>query len=178
MGKDIMRAPLAGVKISPLVHAPIGFSEEDLEVFLRTSNVDIAKFGQDGAKSLKELSEELVKGESQLIRKPDGSVIRLVDVVILRVERSNGDVIVAVSETTPSCSTPLERLPAVKRRSDENPFLAAKRVLGKVLKISENLVQMDYSGALLVEEELSSKAYAGLPTTYRRLLIPATVEEE
>lgn len=174
----ILRAPVQGTEISPLVHAPVGISEDDLEVFLRTNHMDITKFGVDGVKTLKEFSEELVKGEAQLIRKPDGNLIRLVDVVILKCVRKSKDVVVAVSELTCTGSDVLERLPAVKRRADENPFWAAKRVLSNVLKISEDLVEMDQNNVVLVEEEAMSKAYAGLPTIYRRLVISATVKED
>jgi len=119
---------------------------------------------------LKDFSEELVKGEAQLTRKPDGSIIRVVEVVILKISRANGDTVVELNGN-------IGRLPAVKRRPDENPFWAAKRVLTKVLKISENLVNIDRSNVLLIEEETVSKAYVGLPTIYRRLVIPAVVVE-
>merc|ERR1712050_12147 len=132
---------------------------------------DTSKFGKDGAKTL---NEELVKGEAQLTRKPDGSIIRLVDVVILRITRSDGDSVVEISGVAGQSG----RLPAVKRRPDENPFWAAKRVLSKVLKISENLVNIDRNNVLLIEEETTSKAYVGLPTIYRRLVISAQVVED
>jgi len=91
----------------------------------------------------------------------------LVDVVVLKVSRANGDVIVG--------SEGFGRLPAVKRRPDENPFWAAKRVLCSVLRISENLVTIDPNHVLFAEEEAASQAYMGLPTIYRKLVIPATV---
>lgn len=169
--KVTLRAPAARDQISTLVHAPIGFSEEELQLFLQSNNVDTSKFGSDGAATWKAFSDELVKGEAQLHRKPDGSLTRLVDVVILEISRANGDVLVEVHPAG-------GRLPAVKRRPDENPFWAAKRVLARSLRISENLVRLRENDACLIVEESESKAYPGLSTIYRRLVIPATAEED
>jgi len=170
----LMRAPADGAEVSSLVHAPVAFSEADLQSFLEANHVDGSKLSVDEAKTLRNFSDELVRGEAQLTRKLDGTITRLVDVVILQISRKNGDVLVAL---TPEDSKAAGRLPAVKRRPDENPFWAAKRVLSKELKICENLVKVDPSSVLFTEEETVSKKYLGLPTIYRRLIIPATIEE-
>ena len=155
----VMRAPAEGAEVSSLAHAPAGFSYAELRSFLEANKVDASNLGADGANTLKDFSDELVKGEAQLSRKPDGTITRLVDVVILQISRSNWDVLVAMTD-----SKGAGRLPAVKRRPDENPFWAAKRVLSKELKISENLVKVDAGNVLFTEEETNSKKYFGLPT--------------
>mmetsp|Transcript_98894 Transcript_98894/g.284035 ORF Transcript_98894/g.284035 Transcript_98894/m.284035 type:complete len:778 (-) Transcript_98894:330-2663(-) len=173
-----LRAPAEGADVSALVHPPIGFEEEELQKFLQDNNIDVTKFGKEGTKTLAEFSEELVKGEAALSRKANGSIIRVVDVVILKVHRKNGDWVVEVGEVKDSgAKKDLNRLPAVKRREDENPFWAAHRVMSKVLRISENLVTMDHDNMQLVEEEKDSQAYAGLPTLYRRRIISAMLNE-
>merc|ERR1740121_1220397 len=174
-----MRAP-AKSEMSPIVHPPIGFEEEELQKFLTTSNIDIAKnFGPQGEgkpafRTLKELSEELIKGESQLIRNANNKIVRLVDVVILLITNDKGEVLVETSETlADGKAKPTQRLPAVKRRPDENPFWAAKRVLSKVLKISENLVNIKPEACFLIEEEKDAPGYPAFKSKYRRLFIPA-----
>mmetsp|Transcript_90387 Transcript_90387/g.189052 ORF Transcript_90387/g.189052 Transcript_90387/m.189052 type:complete len:640 (-) Transcript_90387:275-2194(-) len=169
-----LRASAEGADVSALVHPPIGFEEEELQKFLQDNNVDVSKFGKDGVKTISQFSEELVQGEATLIRQKGGSIIRVVDVLILKVQRQNGDVIVEVEETkNDGTKKELKRLPAVKRREDENPFIAAHRVLSKVLRINENLVELQHENIQLVQEQKDSKAYAGLPTLYRRRIITA-----
>lgn len=173
------KAPAEGNDISALVHPPIGFEEEELQSFLQTNHVDVSKFGKDGIKTLAEFSEELVKGEAALTRRADGKIIRVVDVLIMKLTRKNGDVVVEVGETFANgIKKDMKRLPAVKRRADENPFWAAHRVLSRVLKISENVVMLDPNNVQVVEEETTSKAYADLPTLYRRRIISATLLED
>jgi len=170
-----LRAPQAGHEISPLVHAPIGYSEEQLTEFLKANNVDVSKFGHDNVKTLKEFSDELVRGEAQLTQ-ANGAIVRMVDVVILKIVNKDGAAIVETTETNGDTKKEVNRFPAVKRRPDENPFWAAKRVLSKVLKLSENLVEFDTKNCMHLEQNTPSLAYAGLPTIYRRLVIPAKIE--
>merc|ERR1712151_387884 len=167
-----LRAPQEGTDVSGLVHPPIGFEEEQLQEFLKKNKVDVSKFGKDGVKSLAEFSEELVKGEAALMvyRK---EIIRVVDVLILKLQRANGDIVVEVAETANGTTKETKRLPAVKRRTDENPFWAAHRVLNRVLKIEENIVTLDPNNMLVLEERTTSTAYGGLPTLYRKRIISA-----
>lgn len=172
--KVVMRVPDEGADISPLVPPPIVYSEDDLHSFLNGGDGCQPLVEIERSQVLEALSEEMVKGEAQLTRLPDGSLIRLTEVVVLCITRQNGDTLV---ELNTRGSREPGRLPAVKRRPDENPFLGVKRILNKVLKISENLVKVDTDNILLIEEVGKSKAH-GLPTLYRRRVIPATIEEE
>lgn len=171
-----LTAPSEGSELSALVMPPIGYEEEDLKAFLTKEVGDLVEqFGKDGNKSLAEFSEELVKGEATL-QKIDGTLRRVVDVVILEIFNFQGDTLVEVSHSDATGTVKKnERLPAVKRRADENPFWAAHRVLNKVLKISENLVELDPNKVRLVEELSASKGFAGIKTLYRRRIIPAKV---
>jgi len=168
-----LKAPAVGSEVSALVAPPIGYEEEQLQQFLQASNVDISQFGKNDVKSLAEFSEELVKGESTLMVQNDSSLIRVVDVVILKIFNTEGNTLVEVLQTDVNGQVKAtNRLPAVKRRSDENQFWAAHRVMLKNLRLSEDLVQMDPKNVQLVEDQTTSKAYAGLPTLYRRRIIP------
>jgi len=171
--------PPEGQEVSPFCHAPIGMGEQDLEHALRSVGIDVTKFGVDGAKTLAEFSKELIKGDSQLAQKPDGSVIRLVDVVMLKIINSRGDVLVAASERAQNGgeSEELGCLPVVKRRPDEHPLYAGRRVLSRILRVNENMVRMDEKSVRIVEEESISRAHAGMLTVVRQFVIPTVIDE-
>merc|ERR1711865_66573 len=78
-----INAPAEGEEVSGLVQAPIGFGEDELTHFLTKNGVDTDVFGNGRAKTLKEFSNELIKGESSLMVQPDGKVVRIVDVVLI-----------------------------------------------------------------------------------------------
>lgn len=166
---------------SALVRPPVGIGEEDLTQFLKDSGIDVSKFGEDGNKTLKEFSDELSKGEASLQRqkKEDGGkVIRVVDIVVLKVTRDGKDVLVEAEEAVPTSSGsidkhPVKWLPAVKRRPDENMFLAAHRVISKVLKVNDNFISLKPDGVKVVEESRTSRAYCGMQTFYRKRIISA-----
>jgi len=168
----VMRAPASNKDISALVQAPVGFSEEELQKFLQSNKVEVKE------EALKEFSDELVTGKSQLVRQ-GGKIVRLVEVVIVELRRSDGSVLVQAKEESNATNATKAaiRLPAVKRRPDENVFWAAKRVLGKVLKISENIVILDREGVLLEEKPPEMSKVFNLPTIYRRLVIPASLQD-
>mmetsp|Transcript_64066 Transcript_64066/g.206364 ORF Transcript_64066/g.206364 Transcript_64066/m.206364 type:complete len:756 (+) Transcript_64066:151-2418(+) len=149
--------------ISALVYPPVHFDEENLSEFLTSNKVDVTKFGKDENKALKELTDELLKGEAALM-KIDSKFLRVVDVVILKLVHGSHVLVDADS-----------RLPAVKRRPDENMFLAAHRVLSKVLKINENFVDLSKDDVQVTEEETKSPSYFNLPTLYRKRTITATL---
>mmetsp|Transcript_93248 Transcript_93248/g.263625 ORF Transcript_93248/g.263625 Transcript_93248/m.263625 type:complete len:773 (+) Transcript_93248:81-2399(+) len=156
--------------ISALVHAPVGYGEEELKELLESNRIDVSKFGEGTNKSLKEFSDELVKGEAALVRQPNGRIIRVVDVVILKIMRGS-DLLVETEEEVRGARKSLNWLPAVKRRSDENMFLAAHRFFSKVLKINDNFVNLNPTDVMIAEQESTSAAYCGLPTLYRKRVI-------
>lgn len=171
----MLRAPLEGQEVSALVHAPVQLEEDDLVKYLDSFGISKASFGD----SFDNFYSELVKGESSLLRQPDGSLLRIVDLVVLLLTKSGtGEVLVQASESKTSeggrrDTKALKNLPGLKRRPDENHFLVAQRVLGQVLKVDENMVNLNHTDVCLLEEFSSSKAYAGIRTLYRKRIIKA-----
>jgi serine/threonine protein kinase len=166
---------------STLVKAPIGMNEEALRQALTKANIDSSKFGtklESGvqAKSLKEFSAELIKGESTLLQDDNSQLLRVVDVVVLIIKRKNGDeILVQTEQTLPDGKkTILNRLPGAKRRPDENQFLSARRIIRRQLEIEECSVQFD-TNVQSIEEEKPSPNYPGLKTVYRKRLITANM---
>merc|ERR1712187_420934 len=115
-----LRAPVGGEEVSGLVQAPIGYSEEELSKFLEDNGVDPSQFGKANMKTLKEFSTELIKGEASLMRQPDGKLVRIVDIVVLWLNKEEvGDILVESEEKfQDGTKNKLDRLPATKRRPD------------------------------------------------------------
>merc|ERR1712150_134370 len=76
-----LRAPKGGSEVSALVHAPVGIEEEKLIQLLENHNIDLSKWGQE-TKSLRAFASELIKGEAAIAELPDGSLRRIVDIVV------------------------------------------------------------------------------------------------
>jgi len=162
-------------EVSGLVMAPIGMKENQLAEFLGAHNVDIDQYGKNQSKTLKEFSTELIKGESSLIEEASGEVIRVVDLVIIKIVNSfAGDLLVQSEQTSPDgAKTVLNRLPGAKKRPDESQFLTARRILRKQLKIDENQVRLDAANCEYFEEERAAPGFPGVRTVYRKRLITA-----
>eukprot|EP00929_Paragymnodinium_shiwhaense_P111612 TRINITY_DN7992_c0_g1_i5.p1 TRINITY_DN7992_c0_g1~~TRINITY_DN7992_c0_g1_i5.p1 ORF type:complete len:776 (-),score=223.67 TRINITY_DN7992_c0_g1_i5:112-2439(-) len=170
-----LRAPADGEDVSGLVQAPVGFNMDELVKFLEANKVDHAQFGQNGAKTLKEFSNELIKGEASLMVNSDGKLVRIVDVVLLMINKEGTtDILVEALEKTPDGgSKKLNRLPGTKRRPDENQFVTAQRVLKRQLKMDDNIVNLNATQVEVVEEQMVSASYPGLATLYRKRVIKA-----
>jgi hypothetical protein len=166
-----MSEPTTHKEVSALVHAPVGLDKDELELFFKKNNVDASAFGKNGSKSIEAFSKELIAGEAVLQKGKDGKVARIVDVLTLKVQKPNGDLLMEVSETTGDGSTKqLNRLPAVKRRSDENVFLAAHRVMTSVLHLDSNFVKLSEE-VVCVEEITESTNYPGIKTAYNKRIV-------
>lgn len=159
---------------SALVHAPVGIpGEEELHDFLAANGVDAAKFD---AGLFKTLSDQIVRGESTLVQ-CGGKFLRRVDVVVVRLMRGD-EVLAEAEEVLRGTRNVLNRLPAVKRRPDENVFVAAHRCLKKHMGICENAVSFNAETVMIAEEQKDSKGFPGLPSLYRKRIITATLVKE
>lgn len=162
--------------ISALVYPPVGLSEDDLFAYLGGNNVDVSKWG---ATSVADFSEELVKGESALLRQDNGRVVRVVDIVVLKLLRHDEEgqlqVLREVEEKVQEKTWQLDRLPGLKRRADEHPFAAARRLISKYLQLDSNMVSLDPVDVKIVQEEQDSKSYPGLLSVYRKRYMTATL---
>merc|ERR1711957_791037 len=115
------------------------------------------------------------KGEATLTEK-DGHVLRVVEVVVLDLRKGAtgpaADIVLVQKEQVQAGQTKaLNRLPAVKRRPDENQFLACQRVLERELQMDANFVRIDPSSVRILEEPGQSKGYPGLQTLYKKRII-------
>jgi len=171
-----------GGGVSGLVQAAVAMTEEQLEAYLKENGVDPSKFGENHTRTLKEFSTELSEGESSLIKNPAGGLIRIVDVVVfLLYKEGTGELLVEFKEAwdadkengKEAHEKELKRLPGLKRRNNENHFLAAQRILKNQIKVDENFVKIDAKNVRIVEEQKDSPSYPGLNTVYRKRIINA-----
>lgn len=170
-----VRAPQETGSFSALVNAPVGYTYDELVTRLHQTGFDMSGFGKGTTKSLQEFSDELLSGVSALVRKPNGTLVREVDVVILKLSRPDGTILVEQSETVKGIERSLGRLPAVKRRSDENQFSAARRLVRKTLQMDDVFVSISPSDVIFLEEQTVSRSYECLTTLYRKRIISATL---
>eukprot|EP00928_Gymnodinium_smaydae_P033371 TRINITY_DN23921_c0_g1_i1.p2 TRINITY_DN23921_c0_g1~~TRINITY_DN23921_c0_g1_i1.p2 ORF type:complete len:568 (+),score=183.33 TRINITY_DN23921_c0_g1_i1:2173-3876(+) len=167
-------APTSADDVSALVQAPVGMHVDDLRTYLVNNKVDPERFGKDGAKTLENLSEELLKGESSIMLQGD-QVLRVVDVVVLLITKEGEDEILVETQEKLKDGTinTLDRLPGIKRRPDENMFSAGQKLLTRQLQIDENCVSIDGKNTQTIEKEKESAHYPGIRTLYRRRIIRA-----
>jgi len=160
---------------SALVPAPIGMNEKELGAILSKHKIDISQFGQGEARTLRDFSVELLKGEAKLIEQTDGGIARVVEPVLLKLINSENERVLVQTEVIYPSGTKAERkcLPGTERRPDENVFFAAKRIVRKMLNIAENNVTLDCDCAEFVEDEQNSSAYPGLRTLVRKRIVTA-----
>jgi len=168
-----LRAKTQRGDISALVPPPIGWNHEELVDLLEQNNIDVSKWGQDTYRTLEDLSEELLKGESTLVKYPDGKMRRVVDIVVLKIVDSKGRVLVEAEESTKTSTKTRNRLPAIKRRSDEHQFIAARRLITRLLQLSDNAVVIDHMNVRCAEETQESVSYLGLNSLYRKRFMTA-----
>jgi len=162
-------------EFSSLVHAPIIPKEE--EILKQFQDAGVHYKGWPAGK-FKVMTDELAMGKAALVN-VEGKLLRAVDVVVVKVTKDAKEVLVEVEEEVGDPSgevkrSSLNRLPAVKRRPDENMYVAAKRCIHKHL-IDENAVTFDTGSVLIVEEEKESQTFPGLKCLYRKRIITANL---
>merc|ERR1712127_1136444 len=79
-----------------------------------------------------------------------------------------------VEEKLQDKASPLDRLPATKRRADEHPFAAARRMISKYLCQDNNMVTLD-ADVKITQEEQESTSYPGLLSIYRKRYMSAVM---
>jgi len=167
-------------EISALVYPPVGLNEDDLMQYLSDNNVDVSKWGEGTARSVAEFSEELVKGESALLKQDNGRIVRVVDIVVLQIKKTTEEgtfVLREIEEKVGEKASALDRLPAAKRRADEHPFASARRMISKYLHMDNNTVTIDPDDVKVSQEEQESTSYPGLLSVYRKRYMTAVVHD-
>lgn len=171
-GLDV--APSADV--SALVYPPVGLEEEELDQFLVDSGVQLEHWGKQTYKSLSEFSQELLKGEASLVKQPGGKLLREVEVVVMKISRASGEVLIEVGEEFQGERVERSRLPGLKKKAGEHHFWAGRRLITQFLNLPADKVVFDPHAVRTTEQVEESISYYGLTTLYRKIFLEGTLE--
>merc|ERR1719161_1446106 len=142
-------------------------AEEIREKFL-THGIDVSLYGQQNTRSLEQVANEVQRGESYLMESND-RILRVVDLVLVRVAEPKGRILVEVKHEHPDGTcTKCERLPATKRKPGDNVWRTAQRLLETRPKLVSDQVNIRLGVEDLTEEEQESTSYPGLLSVYRK----------
>jgi len=155
-----------------------------LEAFMTDREIDLAQFGVGQAKTLSALYQELGKHECCLLVR-DGRVIRLVDLVVLRIVSPSGRYLVEAEQTfADGRKRSVQRLPAVmcraKGKGIESAMLEINRILSSELKTTSKVIAVEAvnSQEAVSVEKTVSQSYPGLESIYRRFIFNASVNSD
>jgi len=162
------------------VQAPLGLDEAPLQRYLEEHGLDVSSFGIGGAKSLKDLSKELTKGEASIAHADNGELLRVVDSVVLYLQNQRTQKVLMQTEVHREDGSveKISCLPSTTIRADENQFVAAQRILQQQLRIDVIIVEIHTPEMQTAEVYDDSSHYPGLQTLCRRRAIHATLLDD
>lgn len=127
------------------------------------------------AEKFERLAREEESGECTLVEQTtsDGkrTLKRVVKLTAVRVLSDNGAIMMEVGKEVRGKVTPNFRLPGIKQRLQENPFLAARRWLTSQLMVDDDEVHIDTSAGGLMEETGESTHFPGLASVYEKEIV-------
>jgi serine/threonine protein kinase len=156
----------------------------DLKLFsdmLIEHNINPKEFGIGKAKTLNKLAEEVKSGAARLMLDATAhkKLVRVVDIVLLRISSGNGGDQRLLIETAEMFkdgrSRETLRLPGTKKEPHENTRQTAERILQEMLNMSSLSVKFDLTNMERHEEETESPSYPGVRTVYRKEIVEGAV---
>lgn len=107
---------------------------------------------------VKDLQTEVANGKCTLVFKPDGMPARVAYVVVLRIEKPLGELLVRVADVDGNDVRPACRLPGSKLRETELPCQAVRRLVKSLQEdgvIDAKNISMDEHSSVNIEEQTS-----------------------
>ncbi len=148
-------------------------SQLDLRQLLISKGIDISKWGTGEAKSLDDLWNEIIAGDSSIQDEP---LLRIVDVVQIII-RSGDKVLVEVGQKFHDGRIRSRNLvPSEKKHADESYIDAAYRGLREELQIDTQDVEVLRTTYREKREIKDSNSYPGLRSLYRYHIVDAKVK--
>jgi len=152
------------------IHDQMGHNK--LREKFRRCGIDPNAFSDE---KLEELAKEEESGECTLVEQNMGdgkrTMKRVVKLTIVRVLNKKGDVLVEVGKELRGKMTPHKKMPGIKQRLHENPFLAARRWLTSRLMVDDDEIHFDTKAGGVLEESGDSKGFPGLSSVYEKQVI-------
>eukprot|EP00397_Hematodinium_sp_SG-2012_P007073 GEMP01007115.1.p1 GENE.GEMP01007115.1~~GEMP01007115.1.p1 ORF type:complete len:815 (+),score=194.31 GEMP01007115.1:119-2563(+) len=171
LGKQVAPRHYCKEKTWQLKHA---WSPKKLEEMFVTYGVDRSLFGP---KFLSNIAKEVVRGECTFAEDAEKKLVRLVEVVLVRVVNSSKRTLVETQLHLPEGGfRETGRLPGTKKRPHESVRQAAERVLSDYLRIDPHAITIGHTEERS-EDEHESPAYPGLKTVYVKHFVDSTVKD-
>jgi len=154
-------------------------SPDMIRNLLQEHNIDPALYGQGPAKLLDNIASEVQTGVSRLMLDAEAykKLVRVVDVVLLRIHAGTMDGPVLVHTEAPSGQDKPDWLPSSSWKPHENPQDASRRIMADLLGMEDIQVEFDYFARESFKEETQSPEYPGLQIVYRKQIITGVVKE-
>jgi len=165
------------------------WTQDTVKTLLTKYKIDVSLYGQGAAKSLAKLAEDIKSGACRFMLDTTcrGKLVRVVDVVLLRVRYSNsgakdkkgsGKILVQRKEKT-SDGQEFESLglPGTKLRPSEDKKEAVWRIMNTIIRMQDCDVEFNHGEGEIVQETEESKSYPGLQTIYRKHIVEGLVRE-
>lgn len=138
-------------------------SAGELREWLEKNGIDCAAWGTGGAKSVRQLYDEVVAGETVL---EDDPPLRRVEVVTLRVRQGGEELVEAAQLMSDGSVRRRDLAPAEKVKPGEDVVAAALRCLGEELGVGAAGVVVERVSEPREPGAQPSPSYPGLPTAY------------
>merc|ERR1719326_2086280 len=163
-------------RFAGLAPVAVKCTAESVQEMLEKHKIDVSMYGIGSAKTMEEMAKEVQLGESDLMEEK-GRLLRVVNVVGLRIREAKGRILVEANVTRRNGEkSELNRLPGTKQRPHENAYHTARRVLGGLpLSGGEDDITFNPAASLMLEEEKDSPSYPGLKTLYRKHIVDASI---
>lgn len=142
---------------------------EDVTKVFKTHGIPLEKWGQEKAKTVKHLAQEIVDGETTLVIE-NGNMLRKVELVQVDVRFLTAGIEYVLKEDRQVFSNERVRrrnLTGVSEKTipGENPLDSAKRAISEELQIDEP-IEITYQGTEIFRSE--SPSYPGLTSEYKK----------
>lgn len=147
-------------------------SEDQLQDWLKESNINTSLWGEGNAKTISHLWDELVCGEAAIQPTPP---LRLVNVVQIVIRRGKQILVEAKQEFENGQVRFRNQPPSEKMKAGEDYTDAALRCFHEELGVKETAVTFLHKTYTQIESETDSLSYPGLKTRYTFHIIETQV---
>lgn len=145
-------------------------SLDDMSSWLKAAGIDTSAWGRGTAKSVGDLWQEYIAGESAFEDHPPA---RLVEVAQVIIRRSDAVLLEIAQEFADGRRRERMQPPSEKLKRGEEPLAATLRCLSEELGLSPRKVVIERIHPP-TEQTIDSPSYPGLPTCYRMHMVDVT----
>ncbi|MBN1217363.1 MAG: NUDIX hydrolase [Anaerolineae bacterium] len=139
---------------------------------LQTQGIDTTKWGNDGAKSVTDLWQELVTGESEIQEDPFLRIVRVVHIII----RDGDRILIEAQQHRKNQSRYRWFPPSEKLKHGEGHIEAAVRGLKEELQVNPNDIKILSVSPSPKQQCRESQSYPGLNTQYMIFAVEVEVD--